>query len=269
LLCNANLVENYLGFPGGISGRSLVDKLATQLQLLEIDVIHEEVLTLETVAAGERPVSSHGEVNFVLTTTESVYHSSRVIIASGTSPRKHPADFPVLVEENMFHEVCALLDVSGKTIIIVGAGDAAFDHALALSKSNDVMILNRGTRIRALPLLVERVTQNERINYLEKREIVAINSADDGLKIEITNPDGKTEFINCNHVVFAIGRKPELSFLTDEFITRLDLLTDEKLLYLIGDVKNDSFRQVAIATGEGIKAAMDIALNSVEWSKKE
>ncbi len=73
--------------------------------------------------------------------------------------------------QSLFYEVYPLIGEKDKEIVIIGAGDAAFDYALNLSCNNRVTILNRGSKIKALPLLFDRIQVNKAIRYLTNTEI--------------------------------------------------------------------------------------------------
>jgi len=126
--------------------------------------------------------------------------------------------------------------MKGMSIAIVGAGDAAFDYAMTLSTHNDVHIFNRGSRIKCVPALLEIAKKQEKISYHENS--VPSDSFD--------------------YTIFATGREAELGFLSPELEENCQQLEQQGLLYIIGDVKNGKVRQVSVATGDGIRAAMAI-----------
>ena len=123
LLRNANLVENYPGCPGGISGPELVERMLAQLEEHSVEVRREEVLELVC-----------DEKSFSLRTGSGVYAALRVVLAPGTRPRV--LTVPDDCRGRVFSEVAEMGDVSGKRVAIIGAGDAAFDYALNLGREN-------------------------------------------------------------------------------------------------------------------------------------
>ena len=124
LIRNALLVENYPGFPEGISGLNLVHRFKNQLERASIPVCFEEV-TLLDIEDG----------NFLIKTKKRVFSSQMVVVVSGTKPRGFTAfEIPEEVKDNIFYEIYPLLKVRDRTIVVVGAGDAAFDYALHLEK---------------------------------------------------------------------------------------------------------------------------------------
>ena len=147
---------------------------------------------------------------------------------------------------------------------IVGAGDLAFDYALNLGKRNAVTILNRGSETRCLPLLRQRAADNPRISYRENTWIEGVRQAPQGeLELACRSPLGEIS-IACDYLVGAIGRKPQLDFLSEDFLRHAAGWQREGRLYLIGDVKNQQYRQASIAIGDGVMAAMQIHQRSHE-----
>ena len=119
-------------------------------------------------------------------------------------------------------------------------------------------LLNRGTDIKGLPLLWNRVQENESIRYFSEIEITKIDIVDPG-KVSVITKSGNQESSFCvDYLLAAIGREPELGFADRELLNRVGELQDKKVLFLIGDLKNGEFRQTSIAVGDGIRAAMDI-----------
>ena len=251
LLRNANLVENYPGFPEGIPGLELVDLFEEQVKRASLDIRREEVVS----------VGFEGGV-FLVETTGARFQTHILVAASGTKPRRfddleiHPE-----LEDKVFYEVYPLLGERGKEVAIVGAGDAAFDYALNLSRKNRVTILNRTNELKCLPLLWERALENSNIKYLENTEIKKLRTkSGKAMTLECTGPNGLFE-LEVDYLIGAIGREPNLDFLSSAVAGQIEGLRSQGILFLIGDVKNEIFRQTSIAVGDGVMAAMQIANN--------
>jgi thioredoxin reductase len=258
LLKNANLVENYPGFPGGIKGAKLIEKMTRQLDLAKVPVIHEGVNLI-----------SYSEDLFRIKTDQNTYISQKLVIASGTVPVKWTEfAIPESVQQKVFYEVYLLKDQKDKVIAIIGAGDAAFDYALQLSTYNKVMIFNRSETVKCLPLLRHRAKGVEQISYHENFILKQIleETSPSCLKLFFQTVNGMESLLS-DYVIFATGRRPELSFANPLILNRLDELQQEGKLFLAGDVKNDLYRQASIAAGDGIRAAMEIFFN--ESNKKD
>ncbi len=249
LLRNADLVENYPGFPKGVSGSKLIGLFNAQFKNAFLQTVREDVVNVD-----------FGSGVFTVKTAEKTYQSQTLVIASGTKPRKFTdLVIPSDLRDKVFYEVYPLLDLKDNTIAIIGGGDAAFDFAINLSKQNHVIILNRSSVLKCLPLLWERTQQKETIQYLENSVVKKLHPANKGrMIIDFEEPGGEKKLeIDC--LVGAIGREPNLDFLGGSISTKMKALQSQGLLSLIGDVKNKIYRQTSIAVGDGVMAAMQIA----------
>jgi thioredoxin reductase len=112
-----------------------------------------------------------------------------------------------------------------------------------------------------LGLLFERAAQEANIRYragVAVRQITADETAT-SLKVECeAKGERDTIPLHADYALFAIGRVPNLDFLSEEVRRREKELVESGRLYFVGDVKNDVYRQVAIAAGDGLRAAMQI-----------
>ncbi|MBM3295893.1 MAG: NAD(P)/FAD-dependent oxidoreductase, partial [Candidatus Aminicenantes bacterium] len=165
LLRNAYLVENYPGFPRGISGPALVRLIERHLKRLGIDVEKNEVLRI-----------GYRNGRFILKTRRGDVRSRVCVIAAGTEPRRLPDGLvPPEAEGRVFYEAATLADRSkGMRIAVLGSGDAAFDYALNFARRNDVFILHRGRKPKGLPLLRRRARNRPRIVILDGARLEAV-----------------------------------------------------------------------------------------------
>lgn len=247
LLRNASLVENYPGFSDGITGKELVNIFSKHLARAGVEVCFEEVLELD-----------YDNEKFTIKTNNQTIKSRIAVIATGTNPRKitNPS-ISADIESSVFYEVYPIMNDVGKTIVIIGAGDAAFDYALNFARQNKVTILNRGSETKCLPLLWESAVKNENLSYEKDTKVKSIEKHSGGLILHCSNKNGGTK-INCTYLVIAIGRKPNIGFISLNLKANIDNLQKSKRLHIIGDIKNDKYRQASIAVGEGTRAAMEI-----------
>jgi thioredoxin reductase (NADPH) len=249
LLWNANLVENYPGFPAGISGPKLVGLIERQMERVGVDVTFDSVSQL-----------TRNPIGFHVKTIQAEYKPRFVIVASGTSPNPFPVAIPTMARNMVFSDVYHLLHVSDKQFVIIGAGDAAFDYALNLvKKGNFVTILNRGGEVKCLRLLWERAMAEPAIEYraetpvnkVDFDEIPSERGGETANRLKVQTEAG--ESLEADYLLFAIGRVPQTDFLSDDLVHK-----NVEGLYFVGDVKNALFRQAAIAAGDGLRAAMEI-----------
>ncbi|MEO0156526.1 MAG: NAD(P)/FAD-dependent oxidoreductase [candidate division WOR-3 bacterium] len=242
LLKNANLVENYPGFPEGIGGERLVSLFRKHLKVNKINPMIENVEWVDY------------KKKFIIKTNRKIYHSEILVIASGTKPKRLGIKIPDSIKSRIFYNIINLKKIKNANLGIIGAGDAAFDYALSLCQRNKVYLLNRTRIHKCLPLLFQKVMKNKNIKYVKEFELVTIQLKNKKLVLHSKNK----ELISVDYLVVAIGREPNLDFLDKKL--KLKTLEKNKKLYMIGDVKNGLFRQTAIAIGEGIKTAMEISM---------
>jgi len=249
LLRNANLVENYPGFPNGISGPDLISLFKRQMERVGLDVIQGEVTRLDFD-------NNEFSATVMSNSNPNLYRARIAVIATGTKAKPFPVFVPQKARGQVFSEVWPLFGKQNKHIVIVGAGDAAFDYALNLAaRDNTVTILNRGTEPSCLPLLWERIKSIPSITYQTNISLQKIE-VDKRTNSLILLTDRCSIFMD--YCIFAIGREPAMDFLTERVKMQEQRLVEDGKLYLIGDVHNGIYRQTGIAVGEGLRAAMQI-----------
>lgn len=248
LILNANKIENYPGFPNGISGTQISKLLNKHLEKWNINLIKDEVIDL---------IFSNKNL-FQIRCKNNLFLSEYLVLATGTKPVLPKIKIPDNCIDKIYSEVFPLIQTKNKIITIVGAGDAAFDYANNLSKNNQINILNRTDKIKALNLLVQNAKRNGNIKYNPNTIITEIAKEGNRLKIT-TNNKIKNITYHSEYLIFAIGRTPNLDLLQSIPKIQIKNLIKSKKLFLIGDVKNDNYRQLSIAVGDGVKAAMKIS----------
>jgi thioredoxin reductase (NADPH) len=254
LLWNANLVENYPGFPGGISGPGLVNRFLKQVSASGVEITPGRVTSLDWQTDSFEAVTPSG-----------AYSAKTVILAPGTRPRL--LETPAIPSEIASFVVYQIADLppglSKQRIIIIGSGDAAFDYAMNLGVSNTVTILNRGNTIRCLPLLWQRATKCANIHHVPLAVLKQIEPRGKELCITYSR-EGELSRLTADYLLVAIGREPDLRFLSQNLLQTLPDLEKSGLYHLAGDAKNGMFRQVSIAVGDGIRAAMTVSNTLLE-----
>lgn len=249
MLYNANFIENYPGFPVGIKGPDLADLIVQQFNRFHVNSCRDEVL-----------LAGYSGGKFSLNTTSGLYGCDILVVATGTTPKLPEQVNEELINKGLVHfDITDLRKVSGKTIGIIGAGDAAFDYSLTLAENeNNVLIFNRGNRIKALKALEDKVFINNSIKYVGNTSMKSLElQAGKGLSAIFISASGIRNY-SLDYLIFATGRKPEKSFFSESLEGELPGLIENRKLYLIGDVKNGNCRQVAVAVGDGVRAAMEI-----------
>jgi thioredoxin reductase (NADPH) len=251
LLKNAWRIENYLGIYPGKSGIDLLQMFRQTLAKNKAKIVDAKVESLDYNFRFKL---------FKIKTCNKEYLVDYAIVASGTSHKTLP-----LIEKSktelgscLFYDVFPLLKKRHKTIIIVGAGDVAFDNALNLAKYNKVIVCNRSNNNDALPMLVAQVLKHANIAYCTNFKLRSVGSGTPK-NLDCTFVSMQKHIcLNADYLIATIGRMPQKDFYTDKLkLSERQLIRSSKL-FLVGDVKNNIYRQVAIAVGDGILAAMRI-----------
>ncbi len=250
LLRNAFLVENYPGFYNSISGIKLMSYFTKHLEKLNIKPVFSEVINV-----------NYAEKNnlFTIKTNKETFKCKTVIIASGLKhiEPENINTFSINTKKNIYYNISDLKNPEDKNILIVGAGDSAFDYALNLSNKNKIVVINRGKKIKALNLLYNRLKEKNSIKYLDNTIIKNINSKK---KEEVILNSNNIEIIKTFDIIlFAIGRKPDFSFISSQMLEKRLELETKKVLFFIGDIVNKNYRQTSIAVGDGVKVAMELS----------
>lgn len=247
LLKNANRVENCPGYPKGISGLRLVNLLRRQTGRFARSIVYREVMMLDYL---------HGR--FMARCEDRILQSQFAVVATGTKPvRLEVLDENINIRSRVFYEVYPLRNLKGRSVAIIGAGDSAFDYALFLSSRNKVVILGRGEKLRCLPVLFKEASKKKNIKILMERRLKDVFREGKKLRVSFLHK-GIVEHFNFDYIIPAVGRVPELSLLSTRVRNMLDELMAAHKIFLIGDVKSERRRQFAIATGNGIEAALSI-----------
>jgi len=249
LLRNAHLVTNYPGFPRGIGGRELARLFRMQLRAAGVETMHEEVL--DVVFRGGK---------FAVETESNTTEAQVLVIASGTRAREiaglHTAES---ARPRIFYEAYPLFGIQGKRIAVIGSGDVAFDYAMSMSARNEIIVLSRGEVPKCNAALLEMCRGCKSILFRSAVTVERIDAVKRSLILTcVSGAAPKREHINADYALIAIGREPRLDFLARAMLKRLHVFRQKKVLYLIGDVKNGTYRQTGICVGDGIKAAMEI-----------
>jgi thioredoxin reductase (NADPH) len=250
LLFDAGTIENYPGFPGGIEGPELAALFAAGLEDSGAVLCREEVASID-YAAGIFRIQAGSGADF-----------SKVIIATGTVPVPLSGvefDDP-RTEDALDYGVSSIRTIAGRSVAVIGAGDAAFDYALTLSRRNDVVILQRGGRSRCNAALIRRVGGSERVTVLEGVTARRISMDESGRFVLSLGGGGcgSRDRMSSDHVVIAVGRAPREVEMLPGLAGGIGGLVEEGRLRFAGDVTNGLFRQTAIAAGDGVRAAMEI-----------
>ena len=255
-MMNATLIENYPGFPGGISGAELGSLMHQQAVKYGL-----EVLTAEVTELGQ------GE-SYTVSTTEGSFEATTIIIAAGSEYRK----LGVAGEERLSGRgvsYCATCDgffFRDLEVAVVGGGDTAITDALELSRqAKRVYIIHRRDQLRAGQVLQERAFAHPKLEFIWDTVVEEVLGEKllSGLKLRNVKT-GQQSTLKVDGVFVAVGLMPNSRGFFN--ILELDdagyIVTDETMatsapgIFAAGDIRRNSPRQIAAAVGDGVTAAM-------------
>ena len=251
-------VENYPGFPGGINGTELVEKMVTQAKEFGTEIVTAQVEGLALSGKRKRLKTADGEID-----------AGAVIVASGSEPRR----LGVAGEDEFAGKgvsYCAVCDgafFKEKKLAVVGGGDAALTEAVFLTRfSSEVNLVHRRDAFRGEKINQEKVRGEEKIK-LHLKKIVSEVRGDNVVSAVVLKDveKGNEEGLAVQGVFIAIGHKPGSEFVKGVLDTDADgfLLADERMrtklpgVYVAGDVRKGAKRQLATAVSDGAASAME------------
>jgi len=255
-IVNAEKIDNYPGFPEGISGLKLGELMHQQATKYGLQTIIAE-------ATGIEPQPKQ----IVVKTTEGNFTAKAVIIASGSERRK--LDIPG--EEKFTGKgvsYCATCDAAffkGLPVAVVGGGNAAITEALHLTKfAPKVTVIHRRNQLRASRILQEKALSQPKIEFLWDTVAEAIEGENlvTRIKLRQVKTGGKSS-LDIAGVFISVGLKPNTDYLKG--VLPLDeggyVITNDKMeteipgIFAAGDIRRNSTRQAITAAGDGATAA--------------
>jgi thioredoxin reductase (NADPH) len=253
-----DLIENYPGFPEGITGPELMARTRVQAEKFGLQI--NEFNEVKALVPGGKSIR--------IQTDGETYQSRAVIIASGGEPRRLglPSEKALLGRGVSYCATCDGPLYKGADLIVVGGGDAAVQEALFLTKfARNVTIIHRRDQLRAQPILQERAFNSQQIEVRWDSVVHTIlgDTAVNGIEIENVKT-GQCSRQKADGVFIFIGWIPNTDFV--KTLLRLDknghLITDIHLqtsipgIYAVGDVRAKEHRQIANAVGDGAVGAL-------------
>ncbi len=262
-------IENYPGFPEGVSGYDLGDKMLNQAKNLGLPIEYEDITAIEV--DGEKKVVHLG--------TKKTVTAKAVIIASGASPRKLNVGEEKFMSKGV--SFCATCDgpfFRDKTVVAVGGGDTAVQESIFLTRfAKKVYLVHRRNELRAAKILQERAFKNEKIEFVWDSVVSGMDGFFSVENVKVKNvKTGEEKNIKADGCFIWVGINPNIDFLKNSLNSESNIkagkslkmddggfiYTNERMetsiagIFAAGDVRTTPLKQIATAVGDAAIAAM-------------
>jgi thioredoxin reductase (NADPH) len=255
-IVNAQIVENYPGFPDGISGFELASLIQQQAAKYGVEIISGDV-------TGITPGTVHQVI-----TEENNYSTRVVIICTGSEYSKLgiPGEEKFIGRGVSYCATCDGFLFKEKDVAIVGGGDTAISDALELAThASKVYVIHRRSELRASQILQQRAFEKSNISFVWDSVVEEVSGDTMVTELKLRNvKDDTGSTLVVAGIFVAVGLKPNSHSFTDildvdnlgYIITDQTMATSVPGIYAAGDIRQNSIRQVVTATGDGATAAM-------------
>lgn len=258
-------VENYPGFPEGVTGPTMMADFRNQAVRFDTRIVTENI---ERVDFSSRPLRLFAEGGAEV-------HADAVIVATGANARwLDVAGEERLAQSGGGVSACAVCDGAlphfrDKVIAVVGGGDSAMEDALYMTKfASEVLVIHRRDELRASAIMQERAFDSPKIRFLWDTVVEEMIGDDVVERIRVSDVNtGESREIEVGGVFVAIGHDPNTAFLGDaidlkpngyiELPVAWRTETSVPGVYAAGDVMDDYYRQAVTAAGTGCMAALE------------
>jgi len=254
-------VENYPGFPDGVGGPDLMDKMRAQSEHYGARIVTETVSSVD--------LKSHP---FKVTVDGKDYLTRALIVATGaTAKRLHLPGEETYWQKGM--SACAVCDGAlpvfrNQPLVVIGGGDTACEEATFLTKfGSTVYMLVRRDEMRASKAMQNRVMNNPKIKIVWNTVATEVVGEQFLTGVRVRNvKTNEEQLLDARGLFYAIGHEPNTAFLdgqlkTDDtgyLITKPDsTVTEVPGVFACGDVKDKVYRQAVTAAGSGCMAALE------------
>ncbi len=259
-LMNTTEVENFPGFPEGIMGPDLMDRMREQAERFGTEVVYDDVTEVDL----------DGEVKRVTTGNGDVYEALSVVVATGSAYRKLG-----LPDEDRLSGYgvswCATCDGAffrKRVIAVVGGGDSAMEEATFLTRfAEKVYVIHRRDTLRASKIMQQRAFDNPKIEFVWNSQVVGISGETSVESVTLQDTiTGEQRELEVTGLFIAVGNDPRVHLfhgqveLTPEGTLAVEGRSSRTNLpgvFAAGDVIDPTYRQAVTAAGSGTVAALD------------
>jgi thioredoxin reductase (NADPH) len=252
-------VENYPGFPDGVTGPDMMDLFQKQAERFGSRIVLEDATRVDL---GRRP--------FVVETDEKRFESDAIILATGASARWLGIESEQRLQNNGV-SACATCDGAlyrEKAMAVVGGGDTAMEEALFLTRfATRVTVVHRRDKLRASKIMQDRALANEKIDFAWNSEVEEVLGDEFVTGVRLRDVEsGTTRDLEIGALFIAIGHQPNSGLfrgqleLDDVGYVKVEPGTSRTSLegvFACGDLMDPTYRQAVTAAGTGCMAAID------------
>jgi thioredoxin reductase (NADPH) len=257
-------LDNYPGFPDGVAGYELADRMRRQAERYGVEILQAVAVT---------GIEADGEGVSVTTATNETYRALAVLVATGSVYRRTDAEGEADLIGQGIH-FCATCDGpfyrGAKEVVVIGGGNSGLEEGLFLTQFADhVTVVEYSETLAGSKLLQDKVAEHPKMTIVANTKVVGFHSGSDG-KLEHVELEDRATGARRDHeatgVFVFIGLDPNTEFLHGalELDDRGFVLSDEQFrtnlpgVFVAGDVRHGSTKQLASAVGEGAAAAIQI-----------
>jgi thioredoxin reductase (NADPH) len=253
-------IENYPGFPGGISGKDLMGRMAEQAREFGLSIKESSPVT---------SLSKSGD-RFIVGVGDRVFESTAVLITTGTTATKLgiPGEEEFTGRGVSYCATCDGWFFADEDVVVIGGGDAAIEEGLTLANVvRKVFVVHRRDRLRAQQILQDRAFRNDKMEFLWNKVPLKISGTDVVESVTLKDAvSGETTERPTSAVFVYAGSRANTGFLGDlvdrddsgYILSKDDLSTRTEGLFVAGDIRKKFLRQVATAVGDGAVAAVNL-----------
>lgn len=260
-LVNTTEVENFPGFPDGVMGPDLMDKMRDQAEKFGTVIEYDDVTS----------VDFSGDMKVVHTDASGDFQAPAIVITTGSQYRKLgvPGELEYSGRGVSYCATCDGFFFKDKPIVVVGGGDSAMEEADFLSRfGSTVTLIHRRDEFRASQIMIDRVKNNPKISIITNTivtEVIGDDSGATAVRLERTDTHETSE-LEANGIFIAIGHVPQTQFLGDALTLNSDgtiqvdgasTRTSIEGVFAAGDVVDSVYQQAISAAGMGCRAALD------------
>jgi thioredoxin reductase (NADPH) len=254
-------IENFPGFPQGITGPELMANMRAQADRFGADLRVSKVQRLDVTS---RPFRA-----WVTDDVDPSITADTVILATGAQSLMMgvPGEDRLLSHGLSTCATCDGFFFRGQDIAVVGGGDSALEEALFLTRfASSVTIVHRRDSLRASKIMQQRAFDNDKIQFAWNTQVVEVLGDDHVLGLQVRDTvSGEERVMDVTGIFVAIGHVPNTTLVTHQIDledngyvrTGLGSYTTVEGLFAAGDVQDHVYRQAVTAAGSGCMAAID------------